>query len=54
MIFEDLEKKTYSKFGEVDGPNLCRLKKVDVSSKFIENIFWSGLTLVNSNNHQNR
>ena len=24
-------------------------KKVDVSSTFIENIFWSGLTLVSSN-----
>ena len=44
------------KFGDFDGPNLCRVKKVDVSSKFIENIFRSGLTLVssNDNNHQNR
>ena len=34
------------KFGDGDGPNLCRVKKVDVSSTFIENIFRSGLTLV--------
>ena len=31
-----------------DEPNLCRVKKVDVSSTFIENIFRSGLTLVSS------
>ena len=37
------------KFGDSDGPNLCRVKKVDVSSTFIENIFRSGLTLVSSN-----
>ena len=37
------------KFGNGDGPNLCRVKKVDVSSTFIENIFRSGLTLVSSN-----
>ena len=37
------------KFGDGDGPNLCRVKKVDVSSTFIENIFQSGLTLVSSN-----
>ena len=37
------------KFGDGDGPNLCRVKKVDVSSTFIENIFRSGLTLVSSN-----
>ena len=36
------------KFGDGDGPNLCRVKKVDVSSTFIENIFRSGLTLVSS------
>ena len=24
------------KFGDSDGPNLCRVKKVDVSSTFIE------------------
>ena len=30
------------KFGDVDGPNLCRVKKVDVRSTFIENIFRSG------------
>ena len=29
--------------------SICRVKKVDVSSTFIENIFWSGLTLVSSN-----
>ena len=34
------------KFGEGDGPNLCRVKKVDFSSTFFENIFRSGLTLV--------
>ena len=32
-----------------DGPNLCRVKKVDVSSTFIENMFRSGLTIVSSN-----
>jgi len=37
------------KFGDGDGPNLCKVKKVDVSSTFIENIFRSGLTLVSSN-----
>ena len=37
------------KFGDGDGPNLCRVNKVDVSSTFIENIFRSGLTLVSSN-----
>ena len=36
------------KFGDGDGPNLCRVKKVDVSSTFIENIFRSGLNLVSS------
>ena len=38
----------YFKFGDGDGPNLCRLKKVDASSTFIEKIFRSGLTLVSS------
>jgi len=37
----------YLKFGDGDGPNLCRVKKVDVT--FIENIFRSGLILVSSN-----
>ena len=38
------------KCGDGDGPNLCRVKKVDVSnSTFIENLFRSGLTLVSSN-----
>ena len=32
---------TYFKFSDGDGPNLCRVKKVDVSSTFIENIFRS-------------
>ena len=36
------------KFGDGDGPNLWRVKKVDVNSTFIENIFQSGLTLVSS------
>ena len=36
-------------FGDGDGPNLCRVKKVDVSSTFSENIFRSGLTLVSYN-----
>ena len=27
------------KFGDGDGPNLCRVKQADVSSTFIENIF---------------
>ncbi len=36
------------KCSDGDGPNLCRVKKVDVSSTFIENIFRSGLTLVSS------
>ena len=33
----------FLKFGDGDGPNLCRVKskKVDVSSTFIENIFQS-------------
>ena len=35
------------KFGDGDGPNLCTVKKGDVSSTFIKNIF--GLTLVSSN-----
>jgi len=38
------------KFGDGDGPNLYRVKKVDVSTTFIENIFWSGLTLISSIN----
>ena len=38
----------YLKFSDGDGPNLCRVKKVDVSSSFIENIFRSGLTPVSS------
>ena len=37
------------KFWDGDGPNLCRVKKVDVSFTLIENIFRSGLTLVSSN-----
>ena len=37
------------KFTDGDGPNFCRVKKVDVSSTFIENIFRSGLTIVSSN-----
>ena len=37
------------KFGDGNGPNFCRVKKVDVSSTFIENKFRSGLTLVSSN-----
>ena len=37
------------KFGDGDGPNLCRVKNVDISSTFIENVFRSGLTLVSSN-----
>ena len=39
--------KTF-KFSDGDGPNLCRVKNVDVSSTFIEIIFRSGLTLVSS------
>ena len=35
------------KFG--DGLNLFRVKKVDVSSTFIEDILRSGMTLVSSN-----
>ena len=37
------------KFGDGDGSNLCRVKKVVVSSTFIKNKFRSGLTLVSSN-----
>ena len=37
------------KFRDGNGPNFCRVKKVDVSFTFIENIFRSGLTLVSSN-----
>ena len=33
----------YLKFGDGDGPNLCRVKKVDVGFTFIENIFRSEL-----------
>ena len=33
----------YLKFGDGDGPNLRRVKKVDISSTFIENIFRSEL-----------
>ena len=33
-----LESNTLLKFGDGDGPNHCRVKKVDVSSTFIENI----------------
>ena len=40
---------SFFKFGNGDGPKLCRLKKVDVSSKFFENMFRSGLTVVSSN-----
>ena len=36
------------KFGDGDEPNLCRVKRADVSSTFIENIFRSGMTLVSS------
>ena len=37
-------------FGDCDGPNLCRVKIVDVLVPHsIENIFRSGLTLVRSN-----
>ena len=42
-----LKRMFYLKFGDGDGPNLCRVKKVDVT--FIENIFRSGLILVSSN-----
>ena len=38
----------YLKFDDGNGPNLCRVKKLDISYTFIENIFRSGLTLVNS------
>ena len=51
-----LRLQSHLKFGDGDGPNLCRIKKVVVSSTFIENIFRSGLTLVSSKdiiNHQN-
>ena len=41
--------KIYLKFIYGDGPNLCGVKIVDVSSTFIENIFRPGLTLVSSN-----
>jgi len=39
----------YLKFGEGDGPNLCRVKKVDVSPTLIKKLFQSGLTLVSPN-----
>ena len=39
---------THLKFGDGDGPNLFRVKKVDISSTFIENIFRSELTLESS------
>ena len=37
------------KLGDGDGPNLRKVKKLDVSSTFTENIFRSGLTFVSSN-----
>ena len=40
-----IRKEKDLKFGDGDGPNLCRVKKVDVSSTLIENM----LTLVSSN-----
>ena len=36
------------KLGDGVGLNHCRVKKVDVISTFIENIFRSGLSLVSS------
>ena len=41
------------KFGDGDGPNLCRVKKVDASSTFIENIFRSDLEIVSVTNIKN-
>ena len=49
ISFKNVNTNSYLKFGDGDGPKLCRLKKVDVSSTFIENIFRSRLTLVSSN-----
>ena len=49
ISFKNVNTNLYLKFGDGDGPKLCRLKKVDVSSTFIENIFRSQLTLVSSN-----
>ena len=43
------EVKTFLKFSDGDGPNLCRVKRVDVCSTFIENTFRPGLTFVSSN-----
>ena len=37
-------RKFLLKFGDGDWLNLCRVKKVDVSSTFIDNLFRSGLT----------
>ena len=31
-----ITKMLYLKFGDGNGPNLCRVKKVDVSSTFID------------------
>ena len=45
LKFKYIRRRLYLKFGDGDGPNLCRVKKVDVSSTFIENI----LTLVSFN-----
>ena len=42
------------KFGDGDEPNLCRVKKVNDNSTFIENIFRSGLTLVSSNDNNHK
>ena len=33
------------KFGDGNGPNLCRVKKVDVSSTFIENLLNDIITI---------
>ena len=41
------------KFGDYDGPNLCRVKKVDVSPTLIENYFdlvWSGPNKIDKKN----
>ena len=43
LCFTEQENTKYHlKFGDGDGPNLCTVKKADVSSTFIENIFGAG------------
>jgi len=48
IVSEIIDIRKHLKFVDGDGPTLCRVKQVDVSSTFIENIFRPGLTLVST------